>query len=52
MIKVQKLNTVKMAYYTYMYIGKFGVVHRGKLVAGDGNPKVVAIKTIKCKLLS
>ena len=32
--------------------GKFGVVHKGKLVADDGNLKVVAIKTIKCKFLS
>ena len=31
------------------YVGKFGVVHKGKLIADDGNHKVVAIKTIKCK---
>ena len=32
--------------------GKFGVVHKGNLLADDGNHKVVAIKTIKCKLVS
>ena len=35
-----------------MSIGKFGVVHKGKLVSDNGNFSVVAIKTIKCKLVS
>ena len=34
----------------YVCIGKFGVVHKGNLVADDGSLKLVAIKTIKCKL--
>ena len=37
-------------FYICAYVGKFGVVHKGKLIADDGNLKVVAIKTIKCKL--
>ena len=35
-----------------MSVGKFGVVHKGKLVSDNGNFNVVAIKTIKCKLIS
>ena len=32
--------------------GKFGVVHKGNLLTDEGYHKVVAIKTIKCKILS
>ena len=34
-----------------MYVGAFGVVHKGELKASDGTLKTVAIKTIKCELL-
>ena len=34
----------------FSVLGKFGVVHKGNLVTDEGNLKVVAIKTIKCKL--
>ena len=40
-----------VCYCQYYIIGKFGVVHRGELVADDGSIKIVAIKTIKCELL-
>ena len=36
--------------YVHMFIGKFGVVHKGKLVTDNGDVIMVAIKTIKCKL--
>ena len=32
-----------------MYIGAFGVVHKGEFVDVDGAMMPVAIKTIKCK---
>ena len=35
---------------TCMFIGTFGVVHKGKLVTDNGDVIMVAIKTIKCKL--
>ena len=38
-----------LSYLLTLYVGKFGVVHKGRLVADDGNFKLVAIKTIKCK---
>ena len=47
-----KISNAMMATIFNTYTGKFGVVHKGKLVADNGNLKVVAIKTIKCKLLS
>ena len=42
----------RSGYALFVSVGKFGVVHKGKLVADDGGIKIVAIKTIKCKLLS
>ena len=47
------LGTYIYSVHTFLLsqcVGKFGVVHKGKLVADDGNLKLVAIKTIKCKL--
>lgn len=39
-----------ITFLVHLSIGKFGVVHKGNLLTDDGNHKVVAIKTIKCKL--
>ena len=33
----------------YIYIGAFGLVHRGILKGLDGTMSIVAIKTIKCE---
>ena len=35
--------------YMYVYVGAFGVVHKGEFVDSDGSMMPIAIKTIKCK---
>ena len=35
--------------FDLMYIGAFGVVHKGEFIDSDGSMMPIAIKTIKCK---